>query len=340
MTTILSPVDLERLRALLGSARRIAAVTHFNPDGDAVGCSLGLVAALKNAGLNAQVVLPNTPPNFLHWMPGYELAMAWDREPARCEAELRDADLVFALDFNRPDRSKGLEASLRAARNVVMIDHHQDPDPFATIRISDVNASSTCQMVFDVLHALGMEEHIDRASATALYAGIMTDTGGFRFSSTTPHTFRVAATLVEHGVDVPEVYRSIMEQGSANRLRLIGFALHERMEVIPEQGTVIFTLSDADLKKFQHAKGDTEGLVNEGLTIKGIRLSAYFMERGNDVKISVRSRGALPVNELMREHFGGGGHANAAGCDVPLSLAEALSKFRRVLPGFLAQYPE
>lgn len=340
MTTLLPPDELERLRTLLKGARRIALVTHHNPDGDAMGCSLGLALALKNAGFAAQVVLPNTPPAFLHWLPGYADCIAWDQDPARCAAELKAADLVFALDFNRPDRTKDLEPSLRAARNVVMIDHHQDPDPFAAVHFSDTSASSTCQMVFDVLHALGMEERIDRGSAIALYTGIMTDTGSFRFSSVTSHTLRVAARLVDHGVEPHDVYDRVMDENSEQRLRLLGFTLGQRMEVLKDQGTTIFWLTASDLKQFQHQPGDTEGLVNYGLSIQGIRLSAFFMERSDGVKISLRSKGDLPVDKLAREHFEGGGHANAAGGRSSETLQATIERFKRLLPAHLDRYPE
>lgn len=339
MTTTLPDHDSDRVKLLLRQARSIAVITHRDPDGDAMGACLGLSRVLRNAGAQVQAVLPNTPPAFLHWMPGYHEAIAADREPARCDQALREADLVFALDFNRPDRVKDLEAALRAARQVIMIDHHPDPDGFATIGISDVRASSTCQMVFDVLHTLSLSAHIDADAATDLYTGLMTDTGSFRFNSVTAHTLLVAAALVQRGAVPHIIYDRVMDENSEDRLRLLGFALGERMEVLHDLGAAIFHLSAADLKRFDHRPGDTEGLVNHGLSISGIRLSAFFMERPDGVKVSLRSKGDLPVDRLARDHFQGGGHANAAGGRSDQDLHGTIERFKRLLPAYMAGHP-
>lgn len=339
MITTFPDHDRDRVKALLHQARNIAVITHHDPDGDAMGSCLGLVRVLRNAGATATAVLPNTPPAFLRWMPGHSEALAADRERARCEHVLREADLVFALDFNRPDRVKGLETALRAARQVVMIDHHQDPDGFATVGISDTAASSTCQMVFDVLHALSLSAHIDADAATDLYTGLMTDTGSFRFNSVTAHTLLVAAALVQRGAVPHAIYDRVMDENSEDRLRLLGFALSERMEVLHDAGVAIFHLSTADLERFRHRPGDTEGLVNHGLSISGIRLSAFFMQRADGVKVSLRSKGDLPVDRLTRDHFEGGGHVNAAGGRSAEDLPATIDRFKRLLPAFLAQHP-
>lgn len=332
-----APLDrIEELRALLAAPKQCVIVTHYNPDGDALGSALGLMHLLKAMGHSAQVVLPNTPPGFLHWMPGYDATLALDRDKANAEVMVRDAEVLFCLDFNRTDRVGGLEDALKAALVKVLIDHHQEPEDFAMIAFSDTGASSTCQMVADIADAMGVFDRIDRNSATCLYTGIVTDSGSFRYSSTTPHTMRMAANLMEKGVEVAVVHEAILNDERASRLKLLGFALNERMEVLPELGTAIMHLSKDDLKRFDYRTGDTEGFVNYGLTIRGIRLAALFIERPDMVKISLRSRGDLAVDRFLKEHFNGGGHRNAAGGHTKESLAQALTRFKALLPSLMA----
>jgi phosphoesterase RecJ-like protein len=328
------------LAELLRSPRRIAIVTHYNPDGDALGSSLGLMHVLSAMGHRVQVVLPNPAPRNLHWMPGHAGTIDHDTAKALSEKAIADADLVFCLDFNRADRVHGLEASVRAASLKVLIDHHQDPDlELAVVRFSDTTASSTCQMVYDVIAALGEAKHIDADAATCIYTGILTDTGSFRFPSTSAHTLRVAADLLERGAMPHMIHAAIMEDSAESRLRLLGFALFERMRVYPELGTTVIALSKADLERFNYAPGDTEGLVNYGLSIRGIRLAAFFVERADAVKISLRSKGNLPVNEFLGAHFQGGGHANASGGQTTEALDPAVERFMKELPAFLKKHP-
>lgn len=327
------------LRELLARPRTIAIVTHFNPDGDALGSSGGLCAVLNAQGHRAVVVLPNTPPQNLHWMPGYERMLAWDKDKEGSERTVRESELLFCLDFNKPDRVGGLESALRAAPTKVLIDHHRHPDTFAAISFSDVGACSTAQMVFDIVSALGHADAIDADAATSLYTGIMTDSGSFRFSSTTPHTLEVAAELMKRGVVPERIHEAIMDDNTEMRLRLLGFALSERLMVYPHLRTAVIVLSNADLQRFSYKPGDTEGLVNYGLSIRGVRLAAFIVERPDVVKLSLRSKGALPVNEFLSEHFSGGGHGNAAGGQAKEPLTAVVDRFMAELPGFLAKHP-
>lgn len=333
------PDQVALLAQELGRPRRIAITTHYNPDGDAMGSSLGLAHVLRSMGHEVQVVLPNTPPSFLHWMPGRPDTLAHDVDAAGSKAAIAAAELLFCLDFNRPDRVGPLEDALRAARFRVLIDHHQDPDAFAAIGFSDVTSCSTCQMVYDIVEALGAVRHIGAEAATCLYTGIMTDTGSFRFSSTAPHTLRVAARLMELGAVPDHIVSAVLDDNTEDRLRLLGFALSERLEVLPQLGTAIITLDKGDLERFRFKPGDTEGLVNYGLSIRGIRLAAFFMERGDLVKVSLRSKGMLPVNRFLAEHFEGGGHINAAGGQARTDLRSAVQRFREALPAFIAAHP-
>lgn len=328
------------LKALLDQPRRIAIVTHYNPDGDAMGSSLGLMHVLKGLGHSAQVVLPNTPPAFLRWMPGFDQALALDKQKERTLGAIAECELLFCLDFNQTDRVGGLEVAVKAAPLKVLIDHHQEPGAIATIQFSDTAACSTSQMVFDILSAMGHGDHIGVEAATCLYTGIVTDSGSFRFSSTTPHTMRVAADLMERGVAVARVHEAITDDNSLERLKLLGFTLNERLTVLPELDTAIISLSRADLARFDFQPGDTEGFVNYGLSIRGIRLAALFIERPDLVKMSLRSKGELAVDRFMKEHFNGGGHRNAAGGHTTASLVAAVERFRSLLPTLIADHPE
>lgn len=327
------------LRSLLVAPRHCAIVTHYNPDGDAVGSSLGLMHLLRAAGHTAHVLLPNSPPAFLHWMPGYVEAIPFDKDQQRALAIIRRCDILFCLDFNRTDRVAGLEQALKDAPLKVLIDHHQEPEEFASISFSDPHACATSQMVVDIADALGYTGHIGADAATCLYTGIVTDSGSFRFGSTTPHTMRVAADLMDRGVHITSVHEAINDENRPGRLKLLGFTLNERMEVIPELGTAIIRLSMADLKRFDFEPGDTEGFVNYGLSMRGIRLAAFFMERPDMVKVSLRSKGTLAVDRLMKDHFDGGGHHNAAGGQSKDSLDATVDRFRTLLPDFIASQP-
>ena len=327
------------LRELLARSRSIAIVTHFNPDGDALGSSFGLCSVLKKLGHKAIVVLPNTPPQNLQWMPGFTDAVAWDKDKEASERTVRESDLLFCLDFNKPDRVGALEPALRAATTKVLIDHHRHPDTFAAVSFSDIQACSTAQMVFDIVNALGHGELIDAHAATCLYTGIMTDSGSFRFNSTTPHTLEVAAELMKRGVVPERIHEAIMDDNTEVRLKLLGFALNERLTVYQELRTAVIVLSNDDLLRYNYQPGDTEGLVNYGLSIRGIRMAAFIVERPDIVKLSLRSKGALPVNEFLTQHFNGGGHGNAAGGHAKEPLANVVERFLREVPAFLSAHP-
>lgn len=338
-TPVLHGAAIAALRERLSAPRTIAITTHYNPDGDAMGSSLGLCGVLNKLGHRARVVLPNTPPRNLQWMPGYADAIAWDVDKDASERTVRGSDILFCLDFNRPDRVSGLESALRAAKVKVLIDHHRDPDTFADIAFSDTSASSTAQLVYEVVAALGHTDLIDEGAATDLFTGLMTDTGSFRFPSTTPRTLEIAAELLRRGAVPERIHEAVMDDNSETRLKLLGFALSERLTVHPELRTAVIVLSKADLDRFGYQPGDTEGLVNYGLSIRGVRLAAFIAERPDVVKLSLRSKGALPVNEFLTTHFSGGGHANAAGGQSKEALSAVTAKFMRELPAFVAAHP-
>ena len=330
---------IEELKRTLQRARSIAIVAHHNPDGDAMGSSLGLAHVLRAIGKEVTVLMPNTPAQYLQWMPGAHEVIAFEADKEKATRIIASADLLFCMDFNRADRVRDLEGPIRKAKKKVVIDHHQEPEDFADITISDVTASSTCQMVHDVLVEIGHGDLIGLEAATCLYTGMVTDSGSFRFRSTTSHTMRVAADLMDKGVDIDRVHSSIMDDNSVDRLKLLGFTLDQRMEVREDLSAVILWLSKEDLERFNYKPGDTEGIVNYGLSISGIRLSAFFMERADGIKISVRSKDDLPVNELMKEHFEGGGHINAAGGQTKETIRTAIDRFVSLLPTFIKDHP-
>ena len=331
--------ELLRLQALLGGFRRCAIVTHYNPDGDAMGSSLGLAHILRAMGHSAQVVLPNAPPPFLRWMPGADGCIASDAAADLCRAAIAEADVVFCLDFNRPDRVGALEEAVRTARQRVLIDHHQRPEIDAVAAFSDTASCATSQMVVDIVDALDQAHLIGAEAATCLYTGIMTDSGAFRFSSTTPHTLRVAALLMERGAVPDRIHGAVMDDHTEERMRLMGFMLAERMTVLQDLGCVVLVLRAEDLKRFGFRPGDTEGFVNLGLSMRGIRLSAFFLERPDRIKISLRSKGTLPVDRLLADNFNGGGHVNAAGghCEGPIDAC--VQRFMDLLPAHIQAHP-
>lgn len=327
------------LRTLLQGCGRIVIVTHYNPDGDAVGSSLGLAHALERESVQVDVVLPNAPPGNLQWMPGYQKTLNLERDGDKALNTVRNSELLFCLDFNRSDRVGKLEEVMLSVKPKVLIDHHQDPGSFTDVTFSNTQAPATSEMIFDILVALGMEDRIGVEAATCLYAGIVTDTGSFRFRSTSPHTMRVAASLMERKVDVDAVHTAIMDDSGVDRLRLLGFTLNERLEVLPDLGAAYIALAQPDLERFRYKPGDTEGFVNYGLSIRGTRIAALFIERDGQVKISLRSKGDLPVNRFAQEHFDGGGHTNAAGGRSTEGLKAAVAKFKRELPALLEAHP-
>lgn len=334
MSTSTPAPAIAALRALLSTPRRIAIVTHHNPDGDAIGSSLGFMHVLKSAGHTVQVLLPNAPPSFLHWMPGYAGTIAHDTDTAKATEAIQQCEALFCLDFNRLDRVERMQELLKTAPMKVLIDHHREPDDF-DISFSDTAACATSQMVFDIVEAMGWSQLISADAATCLYTGIMMDSGSFRYSSTTPHTHRVAAALMERGAVPDTIHSAVLDDNTHDRLRLLGFALSERLVVHPELGTATITLSMADQKRFNFRPGDTEGLVNHGLSIRGIRLAAFFMERSDRVKVSLRSKGQLPADRICADHFLGGGHRNAAGGHAFEPMQQMVDRFLAVIPPYL-----
>jgi len=325
--------EIEELGGLLWSPKKIVIVPHRNPDGDAMGSTLGLCHFLTKLGHAAVVISPNDFPSFLGWMPGIEDVVVYENEKEVASELLLDADLVFTLDFNALHRTGEMEAVLsKVTVDFVMIDHHQLPDSYAKYMYSDTSYGSTCEMVYEFIARLGKKGLIDKTIATCLYTGILTDSGGFRFPKTTGNTHRIVAEFIELGVENTVIPSMLFDNSSYSRLQLLGRAL-QNLIVIFEKKTAYITLTQSELDEFNFEKGDTEGIVNYGLSIKGINFAAIFIEHTDEkiIKISFRSLGDFDVNQFARAHFNGGGHINAAGGKSNQTMEATIEKFKKLV---------
>lgn len=323
-----------RVKELLATPKQIVVVGHKNPDGDAVGSCLALAITLNAMGHNAQVIMPNDFPDFLKWLPGSEQIIIHDKDVDRSNASITAAELIFTLDFNALDRTGDMETPLSEAKaDFILIDHHQQPDDYAVAIYSDTAMSSTCEMVYHFVDALGKLDLLTTDTATLLYTGIMTDTGSFRFPATSATTHRVIAHLIECGVKNSEIHQNIYDTNTPDRIALLGVAL-QNMKILPEYRTAYITLSQKELDDHNFKKGDTEGFVNYALSVTGVVFAVIFIENRQEqiVKISFRSKGPFSVNEFARKYYNGGGHTNAAGGRSSLSLDSTITEFISILP--------
>ena len=324
---------LEELKGFLGKPKNIVVVGHRNPDGDAMGATLALSKYLNKKGHNATVVVPNEYPEFLHWLPGSDTTYRFDWQNTQSQRAINSSDIIFLLDFNALHRvGSDMQNTLEKYPNdFAMIDHHQQPDDVKYM-YSDVDICSTCQMVYQFIDLNNDLALIDADIATCLYTGIMTDTGSFRFRSTTSKTHRIIADLIDKGAENDKIHNHVYDANSYNRLLLLGQAL-SNLQMIPEYNTAYITLTSEEKKRFDFQKGDTEGIVNYALSLKGIIFAAIFIEDAeqNIIKISFRSKGRFSVNQFSRNHFEGGGHDNAAGGKSDLPMGETITKFTALL---------
>lgn len=330
---------LPDFKAYLAIPRQVIIVTHHKPDADALGSSLGLAAYLKKGGHQVTVVTPSDYPGFLHWMPGNnEVIVYHESKKSEISKLIHASDIIFCLDFSSLKRINELGEIIRKSKaRKVLIDHHLEPEKFADFEKWDIHSASTAGLVYELISELGDRNKIDGAIADCLYAGLMTDTGGFRHNNTRREEFMIAADLVTLGANPTMVSKLIYDTNTISRLRLMGFTLYEKLTLLPELNTAYIVLAQEELKKFNSQTGDTEGFVNYGLSIEGIRLSVLIYERKDEVKLSFRSLGDFSVNDLARKYFNGGGHKNAAGGSSDLSLNETVERFLKILPEFKMQ---
>jgi bifunctional oligoribonuclease and PAP phosphatase NrnA len=331
--------NVAAFKALIDTPQQVVILTHFKPDADALGSSLGLALYLKKRGHHVQVITPSDYPDFLSWMPGNKDVFIFNIDKhQKASLLIENATLIFCLDFSSLNRINELgEMVAKAPGKKVLVDHHLEPEHFADFEHWDGTAASTAELIYTLIDELGDKQLLDRDIANCLYAGIMTDTGGFRHSNTNYKVFRIAGELVAAGADPSQVSKLIYDTNSIERLRLMGYVLGQKLQVLPEFRTAYIVLSADELKRYSSQTGDTEGLVNYGLSVKGVKLSVMISERKENIKLSFRSLGDFSVNDLARIHFSGGGHRNAAGGQTDLSLEQTLQKFLSLLPQYKGQ---
>ncbi|MDR6942475.1 DHH family phosphoesterase [Mucilaginibacter pocheonensis] len=329
-------LDLAALKDLLEQPQKIVITTHHKPDGDAMGSSLGLYNYLIQQGHHAKVITPTDYPDFLSWMPGNEDVIIYTEQPEKSAALIADAKLIFCLDFNALGRINEMGMLVGESRAFkIMIDHHLEPEDFDDYRHWNINACATAQLIYDfIVNELHQPELINKDVATCLYTGIMTDSASFRLPNTTSAVHRIVANLIDAGAVNWRIHELVYNSASENRLRFLGHCLANCLEVLPEYNTAIIAVSKDDLEKFDVDTGDTEGIVNYALSMASIRLAAFIVERKDKVKLSLRSKGEFPANEICKKYFGGGGHRNAAGGYSDGNLEQVIQQFKLILPEY------
>lgn len=332
-------LPIVHLLPTLVQSRQIVITMHQKPDADALGSSLGLYHVLKGLGHNVSVLSPTNWPAFLNWMPGMDIVIDSEGRKEFAAELIQRAEIIFCLDFNTLSRTKGLEPEIQQSSAIrVLIDHHQEPDTNSfAFGVSDTGKSSTAEMVYDFIMASGFEHLINDNVAQCIYAGVMTDTGSFRFPATTASVHRLVAALKDKGLQHHLIHDQVFDTFLENRLRFFGHVLLNRMDVNYELNTVLIAIPKADLVRFGIKTGDTEGLVNYPLSMQGIRMAAIVIDRDEERKWSFRSKGNVDVNTFARQFFEGGGHKNAAGGRSVESLEATIAKFHKVLPVMSAE---
>ncbi len=329
-------LELASLKELLAQPQKIVITTHHKPDGDAMGSSLGLYNYLIQQGHHAKVITPTDYPDFLSWMPGNEEVIIYTEQQERSAELIADADIVFCLDFNALGRINQMgELVGESSAYKIMIDHHLEPEDFDDYRHWNINACATAQLIYDfIVNELQHPELINKDVATCLYTGIMTDSASFRLPNTTSAVHRIVADLIDAGAVNWRIHELVYNSASEGRLRFLGHCLVNCLEVLPEYNTAIIAVNKADLEKYEVDTGDTEGIVNYALSMGSIRLAAFIVERRDKVKLSLRSKGEFPANEIVKKYFNGGGHRNAAGGHSEDSLEQVIQQFKLILPEY------
>lgn len=330
---ILNINDLERLQKYIANSDKIAITAHMSPDGDAVGSTLGLMHLLKNLGKEAQVVVPDDFSKQLSFLPGADSIIIYCRNLKKAKETLSEADLIFCLDYNDTPRIDRMAPDLIDSKATkVLIDHHIDPADFCDILISYPEKSSTSMLLFQVISQLGLYDKLSKDAATCILAGMMTDTGNFSYNANDPDIYEIVALLLRKGVDRNYLSRMLFNVFSESCLRINGYALAKKMQVWKNEKAVLITLTRDELNRFHYSRGDTEGLVNKPLSIPGIIYSVFLREEERYIKVSMRSLGDFPCNEICAKYFNGGGHTNAAGGEFFGSMEQAVTVFKSILP--------
>ncbi len=322
----------EDIKALLEVPKKVLITMHQKPDADAMGSSLALYHFLVLKGHSVLVLSPTNFPSFLNWMPGCDQVLDFESSRDKALSLMKGTEILFCLDFNALYRTRGLATYLEKLDcPKVLIDHHPQPEEVFDYGISDPEASSSAQLVYEFIYRIGGESLINEPIAQCLYAGTMTDTGSFRFASTSPRVHRMVADLMDRGLKHEPIHQAIYDHYLENRLRFFGNALLNHMEVFYEFNTALISIPFSDVRRWDLQAGDTEGLVNLPFSIQGIRFSALIIDYDSEVKLSFRSKGDFDVNLFARKYFHGGGHINASGGRSGESLEKTVSLFRKAL---------
>ena len=323
---------IKQLPKLFSEASNILIISHINPDGDAIGSQLALYHYLASKGKKVNMMTPNYMQEFLKWMDGSDLINIFIAGRNKCKNLIKESDLIVMVDFNQPNRlGEAEEFVMKSAARKILIDHHLSPHDFVDLVISDPESCSTTELIYELIAGIENGIFLNRPYAEAIYTGIITDTGNFEHGSFTSRTMRTVADLLETGLDKNRIKDLVFNNYSTDRMRLQGFALNKRMVVLPEIKSAYIYLTKSDLQEYNYAKGDTEGFVNMPLSIKGVRFSAIFIEKDGFVKLSFRSKGTFPTNEIAAKYFNGGGHLNASGGEYYDTLENTIEYFLKVM---------
>lgn len=332
LTKIIAEELIHKTKNEIEDADNIVIVTHVGPDGDAMGSALGLWHFLMTENKSSKVIVPSPPPNFLMWMPGAEHVLIYKHNQKEADRYIAEADLIFAVDFNAANRLSGMADVILASKaRKIMVDHHLNPENFANITISYPIISSTSELIFRLICRMGYFHKINLACAECIYVGMMTDTGGFTYNSNHEEIYIIINELLKIGIDKDKIYQQVYSAYSADRMRLMGYCLYEKMKIYPEQNAALITLTQEELKRFNYDNGDAEGFVNIPLSIKNVNFSVFMREDADKIKVSLRSEGTFPTNKFAAKYFNGGGHLNASGGESYTTLEEAVRIFEEGL---------
>jgi len=332
-------LSVSEIKSLLATPQKIVITTHHKPDGDAMGSSLGLYAYLIQKGHHVTVITPTDYPYFLHWLPNNSDVIIYTEQQELSAKLVEEASMIFCLDFNTLSRINELGELVRASDAYkIMIDHHLDPEDFDDYRHWSISACAAAQLVYDfIVNELKEGEFMNKDIATCLYTGIMTDSGSFRFPSADSTVYRIAADLIDCGAEHWRIHQLVYDNATENRLRFLGHCLSNKLEILRDLRTAIITVTKEELKAFNIQTGDTEGIVNYALSVNGIKLAAFIIERTDKVKLSLRSTGDFPANEICKKYFNGGGHRNAAGGYSDKNLEDTVLEFKALLSDYKTQ---
>jgi len=336
LSKVIDQANVDRFERWLGKAENIVIVTHVSPDGDAIGSSLGLAHFLESQDKNVHVIVPNGFPDFLRWMNGVQQILRYDKHQDEADCLIAGADVICCVDFNCLKRIDAMAKPVgESSARKVLIDHHLDPEPFCQITISHPHIASASELVFRLICRLGYFEDITMECAECIYTGMMTDTGGFTYNSNNPEIYYIISQLLSKGIDKDQIYRNVFHTYSEGRLRLMGHVL-SHMHVYPDFRSALITLTKKEQNRFNYVRGDSEGFVNLPLQMKNVVFSVFLREdtEKDMIKVSLRSTGDFPCNQVASEFFGGGGHLNASGGEVYGSMDEALQLFKEALVKF------